>query len=337
MNNAKFTYVAEFAGAGGTCLGAKAAGGECRLQIEWDPYDSKQNAFKNLVRNFPEVAKKNRIINYDITSFNGRHQLRLAGLKPGELDILTSSAPCQGWSSSNTKKQKDDHRNDLFLNSIKNIRITQPKIVLFENVKGLTTNKALRFKYYQIVSELQNAGYKVKTWVLDSKDYGIPQSRVRSWVIGIRKDLGIEPSVPDFSDKQIGLGDVLPHLQGHIRGQFDKDIIPANVPVSCITKTAGFKVIEDGIPRYPTIEELRVLSSFPEDYDFGDSSFNQVHNRVGNSVLPKMAEILMDHLYETVLKQNEPLLQKAAEAVNEEISLDSDLDDFSRKLLSEVA
>ena len=319
MDNAKFTYIAEFAGAGGTCLGARAAGGECRLQIEWDPYDKKQNAYELLKKNFPEVAAKGRIINHDITTFTGRHQLRLSGLRRFETDILTSSAPCQGWSSANTNKKKDDARNDLFLNSIKNIRMTQPKIVLFENVKGLTTNKSLKFKYYQIITELKNAGYRVKTWVLDSKDYSIPQSRVRSWVIGVREDLcqqyGVEPSVPDFHDTQVGIGDVLPHLQGHIRGQFDKDVIPANVPVSCITKTVGFKVIENGVPRYPSIDELTTLSTFPANYDWGDSSFNQVHNRVGNSVLPKMAEILMEHLYETVLKKINPLQRAAERAV----------------------
>jgi DNA (cytosine-5)-methyltransferase 1 len=318
MDNAKFTYIAEFAGAGGTCLGARAAGGECRLQVEWDPYGA-QNAYELLKKNFPEVATKGRIINYDITSFTGRHQLRLAGLKRGELDILTSSAPCQGWSSANTNKKKDDHRNDLFLNSIRNIRMTQPKIVLFENVKNFAYGKDTKFKYYQIITELKNAGYRVKTWVLDSKDFSIPQSRVRSWVIGVREDLcqqyGVEPSVPDYHDTQVGIGDVLPHLQGHIRGQFDKDVIPANVPVSCITKTVGFKVIENGVPRCPSIDELTTLSTFPEDYDWGDSSFNQVHNRVGNSVLPKMAEILMEHLYETVLMKINPLHRAAERAI----------------------
>ncbi|MDC7247086.1 MAG: DNA cytosine methyltransferase, partial [Sphaerochaetaceae bacterium] len=232
-----------------------------------------------------------------------------------------SSAPCQGWSSANTNKKKDDHRNDLFLNSIKNIRITQPKIVLFENVKGLTTNKSLKFKYYQIVTELQTAGYRVKTWVLNSKDYGIPQNRERSWVIGVREDLcqlyGVEPSVPDFCDTQIGLSDVLPHLSGYIAAQFQKDVHPGNEPVGCITKTAGFKVIENGVPRYPTIEELRVLSTFPEDYDWNGSSFNQVHNRVGNSVLPEMSRVLMEHLYETVLKKIDPLQRAAEKAVIE--------------------
>jgi DNA (cytosine-5)-methyltransferase 1 len=319
MKNTKFTYIAEFAGAGGTCLGARAAGGECRLQIEWDPTDKKQNAFELLKKNFPEVAAKGRIINSDITTFNGRHQLRLGGLRKFETDIITSSAPCQGWSSANTNKKKDDHRNDLFLNSIRNIRMTLPKIVLFENVKNFAYGKETKFKYYQIITELKNAGYRVKTWVLDSKDYGIPQSRVRSWVIGVREDLceqyGFEPSVPEFHDTQVGIGDVLPHLQGHIRGQFDKDVIPANVPVSCITKTPGFKVIENNEPRNPTTSELTALSTFPANYDWGDSSFNQVHNRVGNSVLPKMAEILMEHLYETVLKKIEPLQRAAEQAI----------------------
>lgn len=324
MDNKKFTYIAEFAGCGGTSVGArmvkangvKGAGiGECRLLIEWDPYDAKQNAYELLKRNFPEVHAKGRIINHDITTFNGRHQLRLANLKKGNLDLLTSSAPCQGWSSSNMKKSKDDYRNDLFLNTIRNIKMTQPKCVLLENVKGICTSKKLKFKYYQIISELKAAGYRVKTWVIDSKDYGIPQSRERAFIIGVREDLcdqyGVEPSIPDVHSKFVGLGDVLPNLSGHVAAQFEKTVHPKNEPVGCITKTVGFKVIEDGELRYPTIPELVKLSTFPEDYDWGDSSFTQVHNRVGNSVLPKVAEILIEHLYDTVIAKIDPLHRKA--------------------------
>jgi site-specific DNA-cytosine methylase len=303
MNNtkSKFTYIAEFAGAGGACIGLQQAGGEARLQIEWDPYDKSQNAYEHLKLNFPEVQAKGRILNKDIWTVTGEDQLRIAGLEPGAIDCLQSSAPCQGWSSANTSKKADDARNDLFLHSIETLKVTQPKLVIFENVKGLVTTQSLRFKYYQIKTELENAGYNVKTWVLDSKDYGIPQSRVRSWVIGVRKDIGIEPSVPAITDIIVGIKDVLPHLQGHQRGQFEKNILPASAPVSTITKTAGFKVIENDELRYPTIEELRILSTFPAEYKFVNDSFNKCHERVGNSVLPEMMRILMDHLYETVL------------------------------------
>lgn len=320
MSNKKFTYITEFAGAGGACLGLRDAGGECKLMIEFDPYDRNQNAYKHLVLNFPETYKDSRIVNCDITTLSGVSQLRLACIKPGEIDVVQSSSPCQGFSMSNTSKIDNDPRNDLFFHTIENLKITQPKIFIGENVPGLVNSIKSKSKYLQIKKRLVKAGYRVGTWILDSKYYSCPQSRPRVWIIGIRNDIGIEPSVPDYHNSYVAMREVLPHLDGHIRGQFEKDVIGSNFPVSTITKSQGFKVIENGESRYPTVEELRILSTFPDDYKFveklddAEDLFRNTHKRLGNSVLPKMMKVLMDHLYNTVL---EPY-RKSLESLNDQ-------------------
>ena len=320
MNNKKFTYITAFSGCGGAALGLQQAGGEGLLSIEWDPYDKSQNAYQHLVKNFSEMHKQGRLLNEDIGTISGEKIMEVTGLKPFELKLYQSSAPCQGFSASNTKRDANDLRNDLFFESIKHVDVLRPSVALFENVAAMCRGK-MRGKFHQIVSALLNLGYSVGTWVLNASDYGAPQTRPRTWIIAIREGLG-QPSVPAFHDKVVSLSDVLPNLDGHMQGQFFKTWIPGTKPVSTITKTAGFKVIENGTARKPTIEELRILCTFPEDYKFvGPES--KIHMRLGNSVLPLQSRILGEHIYETILKPNESLLTKSEETVNDEIMLNS--------------
>ena len=334
MENKKFTFINSFAGCGGLELGLQQAGGECLLAIEWDPNDNSQNAYQHLVKNFPNMHKQGRILNEDICTISGERIMEVTGLEKFELGIYQSSAPCQGFSASNTKRDANDLRNDLFYESIKHVDVLRPSVALFENVAGMVRGK-MRGKFHKIVKALEGLGYNVGTWVLNASDYGAPQTRPRTWIVAVRDGLG-DPSVPDFHNKIVSLSDVMPYLDGHMQGQFSKNWIPGTKPISTITKSAGFKLIENGVPRKPTIDELRILCTFPEDYEFvGPES--KVHMRLGNSVLPLQARVLGEHIYETILKPNEPLLKKAEEAVNEEILLDFDLDDFSQQLLAEVA
>ena len=320
----KFTYITAFSGCGGSAIGLKQAGGKGLLAIEFDPCDLKdQNAYQHLVKNFPEMHKQGRLLNEDICTISGERIMEITGLKPFELSVYQSSAPCQGFSSANTKRDANDLRNDLFYESIKHVDVLRPSLAIFENVAGMTRGK-MRGKFHQIVTALANLGYNVGAWVLNASDYGAPQTRPRTWIIAVRAGLG-NPSVPPYAKKPVSLTDALPSVEGHMQGQFLKSWIPGIKPVSTITKSAGFKLIENGTPRKPTVEELRILCTFPDDYQFVGCE-SKIHMRLGNSVLPLQMRVIAEYLYETILKENEPLLQKAQEAVNNEILLDSEID-----------
>jgi len=325
MNNNTFTYITEFSGLGGSAVGLKAAGGQGLLAIEWDPDTGKtQNAYDHLVTNFPDLAAKGCILNEDICKVSGERILEITGLMPKQLNLFTSSAPCQGFSTSNTSRDANDIRNNLFFASLKHVKVLLPELVLFENVAGMTKG-AMRGKYLQITSALKGIGYRVKTWELSASDYGAPQTRPRTWIIGVREDLGVEPSVPAPFAKTVGVRDVLPHLIGIQQGQFNRTIYPSNVPCFTITKTEGVMVIDNSnTTRKPTIEELRVLSTFPADFKFV-GSYSQIFARLGNSVLPQMIRTLAEHLVSTVLSKSQ-----VANCAN---SLHSPLDSFSKQLL----
>jgi len=106
-----------------------------------------------------------------------------------DFDILTGGFPCQSFSKAGNLKGELDPRGTLFYDIIRIAEVKQPKYILLENVKGLTSKK-FKDTFAKILSELDRIGYYVYWDVLNTKDYGIPQNRERVWFVCIRKDLG---------------------------------------------------------------------------------------------------------------------------------------------------
>ena len=124
----------------------------------------------------------------------------------GTVDLVAGGPPCQGFSMAG-KRVKDDIRNQLVFSYIKFIKLVQPKMVLFENVKGFTyafnTNKRNDVDSYshKVIRALEGLGYNVKPHVIDFSEYGIPQRRKRFILVGIRKDVGSPDSFEEMLKK----------------------------------------------------------------------------------------------------------------------------------------
>jgi len=116
-------------------------------------------------------------------------------IKPKELppfDLFTGGFPCQPFSSAGLGKGELDIRGTLFYDIVRICDVKRPKHILLENVKGLTTSRHGR-TMKKIREELGKLGYDVITELLNSKDYGIPQNRVRVWIYAYHGSLP-----PDF-------------------------------------------------------------------------------------------------------------------------------------------
>jgi len=112
-------------------------------------------------------------------------------INPNELedfDLLTGGFPCQAFSMAGKMQGELDPRGTLFYEIIRIAEVKQPRYMLLENVKGLTTKK-FESTFKKILSELNRIGYNVYWKVLNSKDFGIPQSRARVWFVCFRKDI----------------------------------------------------------------------------------------------------------------------------------------------------
>lgn len=158
-----------FAGYGGATFGLRRAGINHEV-IGFSEFD--KDAIELYQYNFPDIK------NYgDITQ-----------IQPDDLpdfDLFTGGFPCQPFSTVGKRQGQEDERGrgTLFGDIIRICEVKQPKYILLENVKGLRTGK-MKATFEIILSELKRIGYDVKYAVLNSKDYGIPQTRERLWIFG---------------------------------------------------------------------------------------------------------------------------------------------------------
>ena len=106
---------------------------------------------------------------------------------------------CQGFSSAG-KKKDDDPRNTMFLEFLRAAKLTNPYMIIGENVKGLLTKKTSKGELFIdiIVSEFEKIGYEVIYQVFKTEQYNVPQKRERLIILGIKKDnpYGWKPSFP---------------------------------------------------------------------------------------------------------------------------------------------
>lgn len=95
-----------------------------------------------------------------------------------DFDLLCAGFPCQPFSQAGERKGFDDTRGTLFFEIARVVRAKRPKYLLLENVPGLLTHDKGR-TFCTILSTLNELGYHVEWQVLDSKDFGVPQTRKR--------------------------------------------------------------------------------------------------------------------------------------------------------------
>lgn len=106
-----------------------------------------------------------------------------------DFDMFTGGFPCQPFSTAGSMKGELDPRGSLFADIVRICREKKPKYIFLENVVSLCRG---RFKptFEAILDIFDVIGYDVRTGVLNSADYGVPQSRQRLWFFGRRKDIG---------------------------------------------------------------------------------------------------------------------------------------------------
>lgn len=196
-----FSTIELFAGAGGLALGIEKAGFKTIGLIEFD-----KDAADTLKRNRPTW----NVINEDIANISCLDLEEYFHLKRGELDLLSGGAPCQAFSYAGKRLGLEDARGTLFYHYALFLQKLQPKMFLFENVRGLLTHDHEK-TYKSMLNIFEKAGYTIERKVLNAWDYGAPQKRERLITIGIRNDLAgrIKYSFPKPHEYKPVLRDVL--------------------------------------------------------------------------------------------------------------------------------
>ena len=104
-----------------------------------------------------------------------------------DIDLITGGFPCQSFSIAGQRKGFEDTRGTLFFEIARIASVKRPKYLFLENVPGLLShNKGRTFK--TILGSLDQLGYDVVWQVLNSKNFGVPQSRKRLYLIGFHRE-----------------------------------------------------------------------------------------------------------------------------------------------------
>ena len=196
-NRKRFTYISFFAGGGGSSAGYKLAGGDCRFVNEFQ-----QVAVDTYLENWPGTPH----ICDDIKNITGKQIMEMTGLKKYELDIMDGSPPCPPFSMSGTKRagwgkekmaygMKQKNIEDLTWEMIRIAGELMPKVIICENVKGLTMEYAADY-LQRMVKDFEGLGYSTVWKVLKGHEHGVPQKRERIFIVSVRDDVLDEIGLP---------------------------------------------------------------------------------------------------------------------------------------------
>ena len=202
----QLTHIDCFAGPGGICTGLHAAGLRTLVAIEY--IKSCCDTYK---ANHPEV----HVIHSDIRDVNADQILPF--IPADGVDIVTSGMPCETFSTAgNTSRSFYDDRQFLFREGIRIAQISNAKMILFENVPGITSKKTAKDSDMLIVDvlkkELREAGYRnYISVVLDATKFGVPQKRNRFFILACKHD-SWWLQAPENYKRHVGVGDALAGL-----------------------------------------------------------------------------------------------------------------------------
>lgn len=289
--------VSLFSGAGGLDLGFEKAGHD----IIWanDLYEDAVATYRENIGNHIVCGD---ICNIDATQIPN-------------CDIVIGGFPCQGFSVANMKRHVEDERNKLYKQLIRIIKAKNPKFFLAENVKGLM-NLAKGKVFEMILNDFRKLGYNVQARLLNAADFGVPQTRQRVIIIGVRNDINFEYQYPTPTHdkngenglkKWVSVSQALSNLPDpdmpnnipnheyskyklQFNGYLGHRPLDPDKPAPTVTARGDNKGGVVILPhpngrRRMSCRELASVQSFPIDFKFlGNRS--SVYRQIGNAVPP---------------------------------------------------
>jgi DNA (cytosine-5)-methyltransferase 1 len=230
-------------------------------------------------------------------------------------DILIGGFPCQDFSSSGTKTGFAGERGTLYQTMIRYMNIYRPKLVVGENVAHLGRLAAGAY-LKQILADIKTEGYKAAVWDLYGPDFGLPQSRRRLFIVGVRDDLPGFPHQPKPSHlgRYFTVDDALRDLEDISDesicnqsqffvatkatsggGQGDHQNRRGEVAYCIRANARGRIQFHYNLPRRLTVRECARLQSFPDSFVFPYTTQRNL-TLIGNAVAPLIGHCIGESL-----------------------------------------
>jgi DNA (cytosine-5)-methyltransferase 1 len=287
-----------FAGCGGLSLGFEAAGYET---IGYEMDNAATNTYNKNLKGECFAVKLDLDFDYP------------------NAQIVIGGPPCQPFSVGGHQKGIEDSRDGfpLFIDAVRKL---QPKVFMFENVRGLLYSNKWYFDL--VIKELQQLGYLIDYKLLNAVNFGVPQNRERLFVIGHRAKFNF----PKLKTKKTIVGEAIgdtmlttPEGSKFLTASMDTYVANYEKASSCINprdlyadrpartltcrNLAGatgdmHRVrLEDGRRRRINHREAARLQSFPDWFEFTGNE-TQKYNQIGNAVPPLLAYQLAQSIKE---------------------------------------
>ena len=190
-----------FSGAGGLSDGLIQAGFRVGLAVDMDP-----DALRTYRHNHPAVAD-DRVLCTDASTLDAKAFRRL--MKGTKVELVAGSPPCQGFSSTGMRSKisktgyqaERDERNWLFEVMVMAAEALKPRTILLENVPGMGSARSGKHTFLEIASNrFEEIGYETVTWKLNAASFGVPQDRIRSFLIGWKGKIAPAPPEEEYQN-----------------------------------------------------------------------------------------------------------------------------------------
>lgn len=359
----KVSVVSLFCGAGGLDLGCEWSGIETGAGKEVDFHNEKTyNLYKNrnVVHTIYALDQFQEAINTFSKNFEDTvtHKEDVRKVKKFPYaDCYLFGFPCQGFSSAGNRSIEDE-RNFLFLQCCRALIQAQPKVFLGENVKGMLTIGGGQF-YQEIKEAFEAAGYNIYEKLVNAAHYGVPQSRERVVIVGVRKDLDFKYEFPKethgkgeglepFVTLKEAIGD-LEHNPGmYLKGGFSSRFLtrnrkkswgdlsftiqasgrhapihPGGEPMVYLGKKNGDQSWEfakgEGNERRISTREAARIQTFPDWFEFDYGAEKNSHNTKAEKIYKQVGNAVPVKLGKVMLQPIVDYLYKTLEKEEEMI------------------
>lgn len=300
----KWSVVSLFAGCGGLDLGFKGG-------FDFNGVNLKRLPFEILAAyDFDEKC----VETYNLNITKHAHVLDLSDYSPKDVpaaEIVIGGFPCQDFATCGPRRGLNSDRGKLYKALIKYAKQHKPLAIIGENVPGLA-NIANGEALKTITKEIEAVGYRVNVWRMYAPDYGVPQSRTRLFIVGVRDDLAGFPVMPAPShekkhrsikwaiqDLEKIKDESVPNQSQYFlaskakkgNGQGD-ETSRADEPSYTVRANAKSRVqFHYSLDRRLTVRECARLQTFPDDFVFPYSATTNIM-QIGNAVPPMLGHIV---------------------------------------------
>lgn len=295
-------FIDVFSGAGGLSCGLEMAGMRCLLGIDMD---------KSAMATFADNHKVAKTYCGSVTDLTEKKLKELIDDQP--VHAVVGGPPCQGFSTVGIGNP-NDLRNSLFREFIRLVKITNPYYVIIENVTGLIAKKNEK-TLKDIFKLFAKMGYTLDVQVMSAENYGVPERRRRTIIIGSRiNDKITFPEIENIKIKTVG--DALKNLKAPngkihnhdvplaaIKSKIDRDRI------ACIPEGCGIRYEHDEMNYLPKKLKLGVNWKTIRENRFRQTKYQRLDRK-------KPSPTIMTHRHNYYHPtQNRYLTQREAAAI----------------------